>query len=441
MKPRASTRPAPAPAPPPAKPVARGRRSPWSWALPILGGFAAFAAAAGLGWALWARGEPDRLRERAIRAYQAHEPVQVEAALARLVRFRDLTSDEWLLRGEMAQTRGLADQALKALAHIPDTDPRAAKARLREGQIERGRNRVRLAEAHYWHALELDPTLIQAHRELIFIFGMQLRRADLYARFRALGRLTELNFDDMFLWCLSRGLAWEPVEAVRILSKFVEADPDDRASRLALVDNLGRLDRLDEVARLLSALPESDPDALSRLAQAALDRGDIPGVEALLAKGSPDHPQLARLRGNLAMARRDWPAAIRNFRIALAADPQMRDALRGLGQALSATGDREGAAAPLEAARALDRVGALVSRAAMVDMRENVPLMRDLGDACRAAGLREEARGWYRLVISKDPLDSEAQRKLFLLESEAKSGTDEGRKPGAVPVAPQAPPR
>jgi hypothetical protein len=38
--------------------------------------------------------------------------------------------------------------------------------------------------------------------------------------------------------------------------------------------------------------------------------------------------------------------------------------------------------------------------------------MRDLGDACAAVGRFPEARAWFNLAISRDPLDSKAQQGL-----------------------------
>ena len=413
-----------------AAPRRRPRRWPWVVALSALG------ATAGL--AFWARGEPDRLASQAFEDFQAEHPERAEADLSRLAMFRALTPEQWLLRGMVAQTRGRTEEALAHLGHVKDTDKVGALARLRAGQFERSRDRVRAAEGHFLRAMAMEPEMILPHRELIFIYGMQLRRPEMHAQFKALGELTHLTFDDLFLWCLSRGLAWEAAETSKVLRKYVEADPDDRASRLALADNLRRLNRTAEVESLLAALPPNDPEALALLAQTALDQGDIPGTEAILSRGTASDPGLARLRGQIALARRDWQAAIRHFRITLAADPKSRDALRGLGQALTASGDKKGAAVPLSAASKLDRVGALVSRAAMANMRENPPLMRDLGDACRAAGLYAEARGWYQLLIARDPLDSDAQRRLYLLDAEvkAKAKAEAGAVP--VPVAPQA---
>jgi hypothetical protein len=46
-----------------------------------------------------------------------------------------------------------------------------------------------------------------------------------------------------------------------------------------------------------------------------------------------------------------------------------------------------------------------------------------LGAACAAVGRRAEARGWYMLAISRNPLDNEAQRALFELQADAAEST------------------
>ena len=97
------------------------------------------------------------------------------------------------------------------------------------------------------------------------------------------------------------------------MQKFVAADSLDRWSRLALADAYYRLNRLDEAERVLEALSASDPGARAkRIAIAlAMDRGDFAGAESLLAEGDGSTVDLARLRGQFALNRRDGPAAVR----------------------------------------------------------------------------------------------------------------------------------
>ena len=171
-----------------------------------------------------------------------------------------------------------------------------------------------------------------------------------------------------------------------------------------------QLGRHDDVEAILSALPGSDPEARAIRARSALERGDVAAAAALLAEGPADHPGLARLRGRLALARRQGAEAVRHFRAALAAEPDDRDALSGLGAALRLVGDAAAAEPVEKAARDLDRLGGLIQRAASSANRNDPRLLHDLGAACEAVGRRPEARAWYRLAIAQDPLDRESQR-------------------------------
>src|SRR5207302_913715 len=113
----------------------------------------------------------------------------------------------------------------------------------------------------------------QPHRELIYIYGMQMRRADIDAQFRALSRLTSLTYDQVFLWSLSRGVTWEPSEVASILGGFVAADPGDRPSRLALAATL---------VRLAERIEPGQREALFGLGNALRLAGDAAAAEPYL---------------------------------------------------------------------------------------------------------------------------------------------------------------
>jgi tetratricopeptide (TPR) repeat protein len=266
------------------------------------------------------------------------------------------------------------------------------------------------------HALWLYPQLKPARRELVYIYGMQLRRAELGAQFRALAELGPLSFYDVFVWCLTRGCTWDPVETVKTLGRFVQADPDDRWSRLGLVESLRQLGRFDEAEKALSALSPSDPEARAIRVRLALDRSDVAAAEALLAEGPTDHPGLALLRGRMAFLDHDGPAAVRHLRAAYAGASDDRDVQFYLGQALRLVGDKEAAEPLLLAATKQDVLAALVNRAATESARADPKLPVRLGAACEAARRLPEAMAWYEVAIARDPLDREAQSALFGLK-------------------------
>jgi tetratricopeptide (TPR) repeat protein len=367
-----------------------------------------------LWWVLVDRGpsDPNVLWRQADADADAGRYDRVATALARLGRLRSPAPEDWYLRAKLAMAQERTDDALADLDHIPDASPLGAMARLRTGQIELRRDRWRHAEAALLAATALEPQLVQAHRELIFLYSMQSRRAELGAQFRALSDRTALSFDDVFRWCLTRNTQWEPREIIAAMTRCLRADPADRWSRLALASGLRRVGRIDDAAAALEPLPETDSEARMLRAEIALDRGDDRAVAALLAGGPEDHPGLARLRGRTALARHDGPSALHHFRIAAQAERDDRDTLFGLAAALVLTGNEAEAAPFLAAARAQDHLSALIQRAAAPAGRDSLDLLRSLGAACEAVGHVAEARAWYALALEKDPFDSEARKGL-----------------------------
>ena len=202
---------------------------------------------------------------------------------------------------------------------------------------------------------------------MIYIYGMLLRRRELYAEFLALSRLVPLTFTNVFDWSPHpQQLVGAEGADARSSGVTSTPTPTTAASRLALAENLrhGRPPRRGR--EVLAPLPASDPDARAIRVRLALDRGDDRKAEALLAEGPTDHAELARLRGRLRAGRAaTGPAAVKHFRAAYKAEPDDRDTLFGLGQALTLAGDRAAAAPYLDAARKLDAVGALIQRAAV----------------------------------------------------------------------------
>ncbi len=121
-------------------------------------------------------------------------------------------------------------------------------------------------------------------------------------------------------------------------------------------------------------------------------------------------------------SRRDPATARHFFQIAYDADEDHREALSGLIAALVALGDTKTAAPLRSIAAKRERLNALIhragSRVARDDSRtlpEDADLPRLLGDACAAVHHDDEARGWYKLAIARDPLDARAQQALYEL--------------------------
>jgi tetratricopeptide (TPR) repeat protein len=397
-------------------------------------GFAGLTAIgfAGVLWAYHGLGtsasDIDAIRARAEADFVAGRFDRVDLALKRLARLARPSPLDYLLRAQYAAVRKGPDEALAELAHIPDDHFKAAEARLLAGRIELRRDRVRLAEAWFQAALALDPKVVQAHRELIYIYGMQMRRRELSAEFLALSGLTPLSSDNVFHWCLLRTSSWDPREAVDTLRRYVSADPLDRPSRLALAENERRMGQFDTAESVLAPLGPRDSAAVAVRAQIAIDRQEPDRAEQLLAEGAFDDPALARLRGKLALAKQDEQGAWRNFRIAFHSDPDDHETVFGLVCTLELAGQSEAAGPFRERARKLERLTTLVDRAATPEARRDGALLRELGAACADLHRDPEARAWYELAIGLDPLDSESQRAIHRLR-------DPGRAPRPEPAA------
>jgi Flp pilus assembly protein TadD len=216
-------------------------------------------------------------------------------------------------------------------------------------------------------------------------------------------------------------VTWEAAEIVETLKKCLEADPNDRWARIGMAEGLRDLGRFDEADAALAPLPESDPVARAGRVRIALDRGDAQTANSLLEAGPTNDVELALLRGRFALARGDGPEAVRQFRIAHDLNPNLREAVLGLGQALKNTGDLAGAAPFTEEARKHERLGSLVQKAAAEKNRDDPALIRDLGAACADLGRLPEARAWYSLAVNRDPLDTKAQAGLAQVDARLKS--------------------
>jgi tetratricopeptide (TPR) repeat protein len=375
-------------------------------------------------WLVW-KDDPERLWSQAQAAWSSGRLEEAEAALARLARGRPAGVAERLLRAEVARKRGRIDEALSALEGFPATGPGAAVIERTRGMLELERDRARPAEAALLRALSLDPKLNEARHDLINLYSIQSRRAELAAQFEALAVSRTLTFDELYLWCLGRRTDAGPAEFAARLERMVHNDPEDRPSRLALAEDLRRQGRLDAAQAALDPLSAADAEARAIRARLALDRGRADVAASLLADGPSDHPALARLRGRLALARGD-ASAVAAYRRALASEPDDRDTLFGLGQALRVAGETDAGQPYLRAARNRDRLDWLVENARSLSRRDDAGSLRAIGDACQSIQKLAEARAWYRLALARDPLDSELQKRLFGLDGAI--GSDASRR-------------
>jgi tetratricopeptide (TPR) repeat protein len=355
---------------------------------------------------LWSSVQADLHAQRFERAY---------AAMRRLVDLRRPTQEDRLVLAQLAMTTGRTDEALDNLAQVPDFHPMSSQARLWEGQLALRRQRAHAAELSFLRALTIDPGLIPARRALVYLYGMQRRRRELATQFEALAELAPMTFDEVILWCLIRVSPWDPNEVRPILEGFLQADPSDRSSRLALADVYRRLGLAEDVDVALRQLPPVDPDARAIRARMAYEQGDAQAVEPLLAPDHDGNPILEVFRGRIALVRGDLPSAVRHFRDASAADPHDPTKIFMLGEALIKAGDTSEGRIHLKSAEHHKILYELIERASEGSGRHNLSLLREIGAAYERVGLVAEAKAWYKLALAQDPTDSGVQAALYNL--------------------------
>ena len=128
--------------------------------------------------------DPEGLWKKGQAALSAGKIDDAEAAAISLSRLREPTPWDRMLLAQVDVARLRTDEAVSQLERIPDDHPAAAQARLLAGRSNYGGNRVRFAEQYLLEAVRLNPKQVAAHRELIYIYGYQLRRRELDAEFR-----------------------------------------------------------------------------------------------------------------------------------------------------------------------------------------------------------------------------------------------------------------
>jgi tetratricopeptide (TPR) repeat protein len=361
-------------------------------------------------------GDPASEFKGAQAAYSAGRLDEADAILARLSRGRTPTIAERLLRAEIARQRGNLDLALAALDGFGGSDLDTALIWRTRGMLEIERDRARPAEAALRRALELNPALAIARRDLISLYTLQSRRSEIREQFRALAAITDLSFEELYLWCLGRRVDVGPADLASKLERMLRNDPDDRSTRLALAENLRRLGRLENAEQAVAPLAIDDAEVRAAHARLALDRGDVATARNLLAGGPTRHTALALLRGRLALADGD-AGAVHHYRMALAGNPDDRDTLFGLAQALRLAGEAEAAKPYLQRARDRDQLDLLIENARSLSRRQDPTVLQAIGDRCRSLALFPEARGWYRLALARNPADPDLQKRLFELDA------------------------
>ena len=311
------------------------------------------------------------------------------------------------------------DGALAELADGPRHQRARLAGRLQAGQIELRRDRARVAERFFRKALELEPDLVKAHSELIYIYGYPTPppRAE-----RRVPRLTELapsTSRRRSSGASRAGWSGSPARPRPSLEQVRRRPTPTTASRGSPWPRCSAGSTATPTPTRPSppsrpTTPRPAPSAPSSRSTAATRRRPRPSSPT--RPEEPPRPGPAPRPAGVGPRRRHGGRRRlprrRRRRARTTATPSSASP-----SALQHVGDPE-AARYLDLSAGHERLGTLVQRRDPRLATTNPALIRELGAACAAVGRLPEARAWYNIAIRRNPLDTEAQQALYQIKNE-----------------------
>jgi tetratricopeptide (TPR) repeat protein len=310
-----------------------------------------------------------------------------------------------------------------ALGHLrairPDSRPQAAVLKFVEGKAQYQRKRYDLAEACWNDALSLDPTVPEAGWALLDLLdlegrvdlahrlGMRLYEVepDVRDRVRLLLEMARLDIDKV-----------APGSQIPIFEPLAREHPENLPLALTLGlafvhDSQGErgVQVLADALRRHTDSPEAW-DAWFTGLYDAYQFDKLAGEFARLPKALAALPRFAKHEGMIAENARNWPAAIRAYRRAFAAEPYNGTIGYRLRQSLWIAGDRAEAERVDHAYSAFEDAFKKM-RGAYNEARSDkslgllphVELYHRLAVLREKMGRPDEARAWHRLVLRDAP--------------------------------------
>ena len=282
--------------------------------------------------------------------------------------------------------------------------------------------RFRKAENWLQETLRIDENSVEARRELVYVYGMQLRRSVLHDQFRKLNRLTTLKAKEIWVWCMVRDLAWwHPEEHIPILERAIGVDAEDYWSRIALAEVLRRQGHTDQAMLMLEQSPVDRIELLAKRLELLLDQQDLEQVQKSLEKIPLNEPNVATLRGRLAMSNGDTKSALKFFELSEEFESGKREVIANLGQALLQAGDQKKGKIYLQKAGQIDKLNNMLLQLEKTIESSGVETWRTLGSTCESADRLAEARAWQSLIIANNPFDQTAQTAVFRIDEKMKT--------------------
>lgn len=285
-----------------------------------------------LAYRSWGIYQLRKLAWDASEARQAGNWADLEAAAVRWGQADQGSAMPWALAAEAAEMRGAADRAAAHLEKMPADDPRTPTVLMELAAIYFGKlNRPLDGVATYHKALAIAPDFAEAHRRLIFYYGITVQRRKMVEQARVALRLG-CESPETYVYLI--GADWLVFSnAYDLNQKWLQSGADNETYEVAQMihwsgatgyDDFGRAA---EHERLLSEVfkkyPEN-PELLAYFLSQRATRGDRDGVAELLAKvpvSAGDDNRFWHFKGWLDAANENWADAEAAYREALKRNP------------------------------------------------------------------------------------------------------------------------
>jgi len=258
--------------------------------------------------------------------------------------------DAHIALGAALQKAGRLDEARQEFVSAEKLNPADARPEVWLGMVAVQKNELRQAAVYFEEALRRDPSDADTCRSLGELYerqGAVAKAIPLYER------ATQLRANDAEAWRML-GIAEVRISRFALgreaLLHAIKLDVNDSKAQQALADIDLRLGMLDESRQSYNAVLKhtpDDPSALAGCAQASVQLDSSPdGLR--IAEDQVERaiklqalPRGYLVRGQIALLRQNYSAAIADLNHAVSVDPNLAEAYGYLSQAYAATGHPE----------------------------------------------------------------------------------------------------
>jgi tetratricopeptide (TPR) repeat protein len=187
--------------------------------------------------------------------------------------------EAYLYQGQLNWDLGRHDQAFEIWGRVPDSDaPNAAVARYLEGASLLDQFKAAQAETRLQKSLQLRQDYLPPAERLLSIYVQQLRQRQINDTLTHIRRIRPLNLQELAVEILAGRPLYGIESGMQRLQQFIEADPDDHSSRLALAQLHLAAGRPDESLSVLNSLittAAENPDLNRLMSQCLIRQGRL----------------------------------------------------------------------------------------------------------------------------------------------------------------------